>query len=311
MLGRCSLLVAVIALAPQRSDADPAAAEALEREAQSRAASGDLTGAAAKFREAHREHPRPDLICNVGVAYYKAEDLPRAHRYLDQCVATGGSLDREFITNVKTVLTAVEDTLTNADFKPLNFIVQPASATVTFASGPHDEALVGSRQVWVPFGTYRVTIHSEGFTDQVLEIDANTRTRGDFSVKLEPAAAKVDTKEPEPLPPGPERSPEGRNYVAPIIASAAAGAFGGLALGFYLSARSNARKANETLDRTVYEESSDTATSRQTIAIIAVGAASVTAVVAGYLWYRAATSKTRVEVSATASSASLSLVGRF
>lgn len=303
----------MIALAPQRSDADPATAEALEREAQSRAASGDLTGAASKFREAHREHPRPDLICNVGVAYYKAQDLPRAHRYLDQCVATGGSLDREFITNVKTVLTAVEDTLTNADFKPLNFIIQPASATVTFASGPHDEALVGSRQVWVPFGKYQVTIHSEGFTDQVLEIDANTRTRGDFSVKLEPAVAQppIDTSKPEPLPPGPERPPEGRSYVAPIIASAAAGAFGGLALGFYISARSNARKANDTLDLSIYNESSDTAKSRQTIALVAVGVASVSAVVAGFLWYRAATSKTRVEVSATSSSASLSLVGRF
>jgi hypothetical protein len=260
-------------------------------------------------------------MCNVGVAYYKAKDLPRAHRYLDQCVMTGGSLDRDFITNVKTVLAAVEDKLATGDYKPLNFIIQPQSATTTFDSGVHDESLVGSRQIWVPFGSYKVTIHAEGYVDRVLEIEATNRDRGEHSVKLEPATGERTTPPPAPvpettpLPEVPTQPAPKRSLVAPIVASAATGAFGGLALGFYLSARSNAESASAaTRNReplSVYTSYANRADTRERIAWIVGGVAGVTAIAAGILWYRALQSPAPVEVTASPNGAGISFVGRW
>lgn len=313
-----------LAAAPRGGAADPASAERLERDAEGLAASGDFLAAAAKYREAFREHPRPDLICNVGVAYYKAKDLPRAHRYLGQCVATGGSLDREFIANVKKVLAAVEQTLAAGAFKPLNFIIQPHTATTTFASGIHDESLVGSRQVYVPYGRYQVTIHAEGYRDRVLEIVADNPQPAELSVKLEPAPAEPATPTPtptptpaeQPLPDVPPAAPQQqRSLVAPIVASAATGAFGGLALGFYLSARSAAGDATDaardgaSLD--LYTTYADRADSRERSAWIAAGATGVVAIAAGILWYRAMKTPSRVEVTATHEAAAVSIIGRW
>lgn len=310
------MAVIVLAASTTLAHADAATADDLGKAAESLAASGDFPGAAAKYREAYRESPGPDLMCNVGVAYYKAKDLPRAHRYLDQCVTTGASLDREFIGNVKMVLTAVEQKLIAGDYKPLNFIIQPPSATTTFTSGVHDEPLVGSRQIWVPFGSYVVTIHAEGYIDRVLDITADNRERVDHSVKLEPTAPVA--KQPPPPTDGvrlpevpPSSRPAERSFVAPIIASAATGVAGGLALGFYIAARGSATEAAgaETNDR--YTAEADAAESRQHLSWIIGGVAGVAAITAGVLWYRALQRPSPVEVSASRSGASLSLVGRW
>lgn len=301
--------------------ADSAASEQLVHDAESYAAHGDFPAAAAKYRDAYREAPRAELMCNVGVAYYKAKDLPRAHRYLDQCVATGSSLDHDFIANVKTVLAAVEDKLASGDFKALDFIIQPQSATTTFANGIHDEALVGSRQVWVPFGAYRVTIHAEGYTDRTLEITADNRARGEYTVKLEPGAAVTplpkDTppavplpEAPPPEPPPPE--PRKHNIVAPLIASAATGAFGGLALGFYLAARSSASDANaKGIPSAEYADAVATTDTRQHISWVLGGVAGVAAITATVLWVRAIRSPSPVDVSLSHNSAGLSFSGRW
>lgn len=297
--------------------ADSAAADDLAKAAEALAASGDFPGAAAKYRDAYRQSPRPDLMCNVGVAYYKAKDLPRAHRYLDQCVTTGASLDRDFIGNVKMVLTAVEQKLATGDYKPLNFIIEPQSATTTFASGVHDEPLVGSRQIWVPFGAYRVTIHAEGFTDRVLDITAENRDRADHGIKLEPSTSLPRPTEPrdntrvgDPLPPPPPPAAE-RSFVAPIIASAATGVAGGLALGFYLAARGSASEAGRAATNEMYTDAADDAEGRQRISWMIGGVAAVGAVTAGVLWYLALRKPAPVEISASRGGAGLSLVGRW
>lgn len=300
--------------------ADPAGAERFERDAEALASRGDFLGAAERYRNAYREYPRPDLMCNVGVAYYKAKDLPRAHRYLDQCVTSGASLDPAFISNVRTVLTAVEQKLVAGDYTPINFIIQPQSATTAFASGVHDESLVGSRQVWVPFGSYKVTIHAEGYTDRILEIVADNRERAELSVKLDPVILTAPPPPPEPepgtalqaLPPTIERVPE-RSYLAPIIASASTGALGGLALGVYLTARSQAAETTrDGVTLGAHTEAADTARTRQRISLIVGIVAGAAAIGAGVLWYRALTSpRARVEVGASGSGASLSLVGRW
>jgi len=311
-------LVAVIALAASSVPAwaDSARSEQLGREAEALASSGDYPGAAARYRDAYREFPRPDLMCNVGVAYYKAKDLPRAHRYLDQCVTSRGSLDKDFIANVRMVLTAVEQKLSTGDYKPLNFIIQPQSATTTFASGDHDEPLVGSRQVWVPFGSYRVTIHAEGYVDRVLEITATNRDRDEHSVKLEPITAAKPTPDPDRPRPVPDMPPpppaRERSLVAPIIASAATGVLGGIAVGFYFAARSSAADANdEQVARADYAVHADDARSRQRISWGFGAVAGAAAITATILWVRAMRKPAPVEVSATRTSAGILLIGRW
>lgn len=273
-------------------------------------------GAAARYRDAYREYPRPDLMCNVGVAYYKAKDLPRSHRYLDQCLTAGTALDPDFIASVRNVLAAVEQKLATADYKPLSFVVQPQSSTTTFAAGVHDEPLVGPRQVWVPFGSYRVTIHAEGYADRILDIPATSRERAEYNIKLEPAAAVVappPDRQITALPPPPPPA-AGPSYFAPIVASAATGVLGGLALGVYVTARGQAETAadaNAVGDARAYDAAADTARKRQYISWGIGAAAGAAAIVSGILWYRAATSSARVEVTATASSGGVTVVGSW
>ncbi|HEX5061818.1 MAG TPA: hypothetical protein VFV99_20765, partial [Kofleriaceae bacterium] len=157
------VIVILLAVAAMQAFADGGAADRAAAEAQTRAANSDFIGAAAKYREAFKAEPRPDLMCNVGVAYYKAKDLPRAQRYLDQCLSIGTSLDRAFIDNVKKVLAAVETKLAAGNFTPVDLLVQPPAATTNVEGGvPFDEPLLGSRRVWFPFGKYKLTVHAEG-----------------------------------------------------------------------------------------------------------------------------------------------------
>ena len=172
---RVHRIVAVIFLAGAtlQAFADGGAADRAVTEAQTRAANNDFVGAAAKYREAFKADPRPELMCNVGVAYYKAKDLPKAQRYLDHCLSIGTSLDRAFIDNVKKVLAAVEQTLGTGNFTPIDLLVQPSNSTTTIdGGGIFDEPILGSRRVWVPFGTYKLTVHAEGHVDQILDVTA-------------------------------------------------------------------------------------------------------------------------------------------
>lgn len=334
MVARWSAPLVVISVAglALRASADPAGADRAAADAQVRADAGDFFGAAAKYREAFREQPRPDLMCNVGVAYYKAKDLPRAQRYLDQCLRIGASLDAGFITNVRKVLTAVEQKLASGKFTPIDLAIQPDTAASTLDGGVHDEAIVGSRRVWVPFGSYTLVVHAEGFVDEKQPIVADNTKPRSISVKLLPASSTTVTSDTsdgatrsgagsgqtgsEPsssrsgaAPPAP--APPRRSLVAPIVASAASGAFGGLALGFYLSARNTGADAEKATSGDNYEALSDTARDRQHVSWVIGGAAGVAAIVAVVLWYRATRSPAQVDVSATGSSASASLTLRW
>jgi hypothetical protein len=323
----CAPLVVIsVAGVTLRATADPAGADRAAADAQVRADAGDFFGAAAKYREAFREQPRPDLMCNVGVAYYKAKDLPRAQRYLDQCLRIGASLDAAFIANVRKVLTAVEQKLASDRFTPLDLAVQPDTAASSLDGGVHDEPIVGSRRIWVPFGSYTLVVHAEGFADQQQPVVAQSAAPLSISVKLLPSAhalagatdgsASAGSAATRPGPSGahtgsdsapPAPSPPRRSLVAPIVASAASGAFGGLALGFYLSARSTGAEAERAATGDSYTALADDARSRQHVSWVIGGAAGVAAVVAGVLWYRATRSPAQVDVSATGSGASASL----
>jgi len=313
---RAPLVVISVAGLALHAAADPAGAERLAKDAQGRADAGDFLGPPSKYREAFGEQPRPDLMCNVGVAYYKAKDLPRAQRYLDQCLRIGASLDPGFITNVRKVLTAVEQKLASDTFTPIDLAVQPDTATTTVDGGVHDEAIVGSRRIWVPYGSYSLVVHAEGFADQTQTVVADSATPRSISMKLLAApsttvesptgdgsanagsnagsAATPPARGSASAPPAP--APARRSLVAPIVASAASGAFGGLALGVYISARSTASKAESTTDASNYRALSDDARDRQHLSWIIGGFPGGPDLVAPVLWYRGARSPAQVHV---------------
>jgi hypothetical protein len=321
--------VIVLAGLAVQAGADTGAADRAAAEAKTRAANNDFVGAAAKYREAFKAEPRPDLMCNVGVAYYKAKDLPRAQRYLDQCLSIGTSLDRAFIDNVKKVLSAVDTALAGGSFTPVDLLVQPATSTTTVEGGvPFDEPILGSRRVWFPLGKYRLTVHAEGHLDKVVEIDAKDRSAVPARVALEvappvdvgsgsaqgSAAAGSDAGSGSAVvidqPPPPPITTTKRSIVAPLVATGASLALGGVALGFYLAALDSANAAGETGDPMRYAELADEARSRQHMSWIFGGAAGAGAILSGILWYRYA-SAPRVEVQASGSSAQVSLTGRW
>lgn len=339
------VVVIVCATLAVDASADPSAADRAVSEAQTRAAANDYIGAAAKYREAFAAEPRPDLMCNVGVAYYKAKDLPRAQRYLDQCLSIGTSLDHAFIANVKKVLAAVETALASGSYTPVDLLVQPAAATTTVDGGvPFDEPLLGSRRVWFPFGHYKLTVHAEGRVDRSVEIDAKDHTALPARVTLErapvepvspPQGSATGSAEPTGsgsgsavLGPG---SAEGSgsaeetgsgsvtitplrvqrpSIVAPIVATAASVGVGAAALGFYLSARSAAHDAGNAADTMTYANLVDKAQLRQHISWILGGVAGAGAIASGFLWYRYARTS-HVEVQASGSGVALSLSGRW
>ncbi|MFN0248225.1 MAG: tetratricopeptide repeat protein [Kofleriaceae bacterium] len=154
------LVVALCAI-PRVASAD------LVKDAESLAAGGDFVSAAARFREAYaREPSRPELVCNAGVAYYKASDLPRAHRYLRRCLEVGKALDAEFMANVASVVSAVEGALASGPYTPVEVTTEPAIATVSIAGGaPFDEPL-GQGRAWFPRGTYTLVVEAPGHDTQ-------------------------------------------------------------------------------------------------------------------------------------------------
>jgi hypothetical protein len=318
-------VVILLAVVAAHALADSGAADRAAAEAKTRAANQDFIGAAAKYREAFKAEPRPDLMCNVGVAYYKAKDLPRAQRYLDQCLSIGTSLEASFIDNVKKVLAAVDSALADGSFTPVDLLVQPPSATTTVEGGvPFDEPILGSRRVWFPFGKYRLTVHAEGHIDRIVEIEAKDRSAVPARVALDVAppvevgSAQGSAQEAgsgsavvieQPPPPPPPKLVK-RSIVLPIVVTGATVALGGATLGFYLAALDNADAAGKTDDRMRYDYYVQGARNHQRSVWMFGGAATVGAAVSAYLWYRY-THAPRVEVQATGSSAAVTLSGRW
>lgn len=301
----------LIALWAVRADADPT------QEAQDRAAKGDFVGAAQKYREAFAASPKPELLCNVGVAYYKAKDLPRADWYLSNCLEIGTTLDTAFLDNVKKVLVVVEDKLQSGDFAPINLLVQPATATISIDGNVYDEPVPASKKVWLPYGTYRLRIHAEGYIDLVVPFDLKNRNMFALSIVLKKAETTTTVEPPKPVkpvpPPPPHEQPEPivtaqpHSKLMPVIATSATVGFAGGAVVAWVLARGKANDAGKASDANnleAYNAAADGARKRQYIAWGLGGVAVVGAVVSGYLWYHAS-----VEVTPT--STTVAYVARF
>ena len=297
--------------------ADPQTADRAADEAAALAKQGQFGTAAQKFREAYRADPRPDLMCNVGVAYYKAQDLPRAQRYLEQCVQIGAAVDKAFIEAVKQALASLDASLHAGDFTPVSFLIEPNQASIAAVGNePFDEPILGSRVVWFPRGAFSVVIHAEGYVDQTIAVEARSRDPITKPVTLVRAPVVVQTHEPPPTTPTPpyvplRQPPRPRPYAKPIAATVLAGVAGASALAFFGFARIRANDANTASDANQQMAYDDAAHAARTWQAFAIGTAAVAAVSAGaaiYFWLHATR---HVDIEPTGGGAALSFSGRF
>jgi hypothetical protein len=153
--------------------ADRATADQLAADAETLAKAGNLADAAAKFLAAYAADPRPELACDVGVAYYKLAQLPRAERYLKTCVDTGKGLEPAFLERVRGVLTSVEAALVTQDVTPVDLVLEPQAAVGTIDLWP-DEPIANASRVWLAFGHYRLSVRAPGYIEKTVEFDASS-----------------------------------------------------------------------------------------------------------------------------------------
>jgi len=193
--------VALVTLAARSASADHAAAEKALAEAEALATKGDFAGAAAKYRAAYAAEPSPDLICNLGIAYQQAQDLPRAHLYLNECLLHGTSLDAQFANDVRANVAAIEASLHAGSYTPFEITVEPGGATIAVSDYPPEEAFVGARLIWLPYGAHTINVRAEGYVDQTIAAPAKEHTPVTLHVRLERPGT------PPPPPPPPEGPP--------------------------------------------------------------------------------------------------------
>ncbi|MEJ7598293.1 MAG: hypothetical protein WKG01_10315 [Kofleriaceae bacterium] len=295
------VLAIVIVAVPLRVAADPAAADRAAAEAEALAQAGEFANAAAKFREAYRADPRPDLYCNIGITTYKANQPAPAHLLLARCLDRA-SLEPQFVEAARAVLASIETTLRAGEFTPVEFSVEPSASAVTIEGFGSDEAFVGSRVVWLPFGRHRVTVHAEGHTDRTVEIVTSSRAQQTQRIKLEKQIEK-------PLPAATTLR-EGSRSKLPAIATSAVTvlAIVGIVVS-YSKAHSRSDVADFALDTMTYESDRDVIEKWNTRLAISSVVAVLGAGASGILWYRALTPP-QIEVRAEGG-ATISFGGRF
>ena len=184
-MSRAAVLIGTILVAAATARADPQAADRVAAEAEALARAKDFRGAAAKFREAYAADPRPDFMCNVGVAYHKAQELPRAQLFLSRCLERGSALDGKFIDLVRAALAKLEASLKAGSYTPVDVVVEPRFATVSIDAFAPDETFDGGRTIWLAFASYRVTVRADGYQPRTVEVTAKDRAMLPLRIALE------------------------------------------------------------------------------------------------------------------------------
>ena len=292
--------IAVIASTARASADNAGQAAAAAKAAEATAAEHHYAEAAAKFREAYRLDPRPEYFCNVGVAYQRAKQWPRAQLYLGECLVRG-SVDPAFAARVRTALAAVEQRLRDGDYTPVDVKIEPPTATISIGDFANDEAFVGSRVIWLPYGEHEITVRADGYAPHTETITARGHDQVELHFELvkraEPVVAPIRVVE------------QPRSFALPIAVSGAAVAFGALGLGFWLDARSvmnGAGSTTITIDQynAIVARSKD----RKYVAWAAGGVGGAAAIAAALLWARVLRAPA-VEVAPTPGGAAVSWGG--
>lgn len=284
------------------ADADRAAA--LADEADARARAGDYVGAAALFREAHAIEPRPEYQCNVGIAYYKAKELPRAQLYLGVCLTRGSHLPEAFVAQVRAALAAVEDRLRKGDYTPVDVVVAPASAEVSVSSFAAGETFVGARTLWLPFGAHTLEARADGYVTGTAELALSSRAAVTAALTLEPAPVAVEAPAPDAgaavdvdadAAPVPDEgvgtavrieAPAAPSRVPAYVATGATVAAAAATVWLYRRAADAAERAGELTEAEGYAAAAEDARGQRTLAYAGYAVTALAAVTTGYLWWR-------------------------
>jgi tetratricopeptide (TPR) repeat protein len=303
-----ALLAAVIATAGVVGTAaseDDDRAAALADEADARARAGDYVGAAALFRQAHAIEPRPEYQCNVGIAYYKAKELPRAQLYLGVCLTRGSHLPEAFFAQVRAALAAVEDRLRKGDFTPVDVVVAPASAEVSVSSFAAGETFVGARTLWLPFGAHTLEARAEGYVTGTVELTLDSRAAVTAALTLEPAPVVDEAAPPDAgvAEPGADAAPVPvpdagvgaavriEAHAAPsrlpaYLATGATVVAAGATVWLYGRAADAAERAGGLTEAEGYAAAAEDARGQRTLAYAGYAVTALAAVTTGYLWWR-------------------------
>jgi hypothetical protein len=301
---RVVVLIAALCAIHTHVHADAATADALARAAENLAAAGDFLGAATKYREAYTADRRVDLMCNVGIAYHKAKDLSRAQLYLSHCLKRGTTLETQFVAAVRGVLATVEGALKQGDFTPVDIVVDPEATVVTIG----DAGFIGPHVVWLPYGKHQLVFQAEGYIEQSIEITTSSRDTTPLSIKLE--------KKPEPKPitivkPGERVKKSPRSWLPAIGASAVTVGATVFAIISFQRAHDRADIAAFAATSEVYEDDKEYVSKWNTRLAISGALAVIGAGASGFLWYRALTPATKVEIAPSTSGATVTFRTRF
>jgi len=307
---RAALSILVVALAGGVAAADPAAADRAASEADALARDGRFAEAAVRFRAAwDADRLRPELFCNIGISYYKARDLVRAHLLLGQCLEQA-ALDPKFVDAARTALASVEGVLRGAGHTPVRVVVEPAASSVAIAELGADGGFVGSRVVWLAFGSYHLAAHAEGYTDATAAATAATAEPVTVTLTLRrPAPAAPDIAIARAQPPSPVSVPPPRGRLPAYLATGGTLVALGVASVAFFAAHARADLAASALDTEILAADQRVVTRWNTVMGIAGAAAVVGGVASGYLWYRAL--HAGVEIHPEPGGAGVSLSGRF
>jgi hypothetical protein len=272
----------------------------LTKHADELASAGQFEDAAAAYLDAYAIVPNPALICNAGVAYFKAKQLPRAHVYLSECALHGVTLDAHFISVVRANLGEIEASLRAGDFTPVDVRVEPKGSLVA----AEDFALHGAiapRVIWMAFGDHVLTVTADGYVERRIPITARGKDTLPVQVKLEPVPAVsrvVYRAEPAPK----------IRLVWPVVSTAATVAFGGLIILAHAEAASAAKRAGFALNNGTFADDSNTVNAWNQVLGFAVGGAIAGAAASVFLWRR---HLVRVDVEAKPGVAMVELGGVF
>lgn len=302
-----------------RALADPAAATKLADDGAALAKAGKFTDAADKYRAAWNEDRlKPDYLCNAAITTYKAKDLVRAHLLLGQCLEQNSTIEPTQADRVRAALAATEKVLRASGHAPVRITSTPA-ASISILELGNDEAFVGSRVVWLPFGTYHVRAHAEGYIDQANTVEPKSQEPLTVAIVLEHVKLQVQepgkppVEKPFPVTGAPAPAPHARkpSLVPPIVTSVITLAAVGFAVYARSKASDEAMRAQTALDLAVFDADKSSADHWNYAFVAGTGVAVVGAAASVYLWRRAFASDSPLEVQASATSVSVGYHARF